>query len=289
MAQGKFWCFTSFDLEINYEAWGADYLIYGIEECPETKKIHHQGYAEWPSNMRINALKKLHGSVHWEKRVGTAEQAIAYCEKDGRWCELGTRPMKKQGARSDIDAVRAMVIAGKGMKDIVEVCSGFQAMRFAEKLLEHREAKRNWKTEVIWLYGPTGTGKTKRAFEEAGPDAWISGKNLKWWQGYDAHEHVIVDDFRGDFCTFHELLRILDRYPYTVEVKGGSRQLLAKKIWITCPWHPSDVYNKGDEEVGQLLRRIDRIINLPKIPGMGPGMEVGGNTTTESSPTREVL
>lgn len=261
--QGKYWCFTNFDLSVDYTTWGVQYLIYGVEKCPETQLIHHQGYAEWPSNKRISALKKIHGKIHWEKRQGNATQAINYCMKDNEYTEIGERPITNQGKRSDIDEVKRLVNEGKGMKDIVDVCAGFQAIRFAEKLLEHKEKKREWKTEVNWYYGPTGTGKTRRAYEEAGPDAWISGKNLRWWQGYDAHEHVIIDDFRGDFCTFHELLRILDRYPYTIEHKGGARQLLAKKIWITSPYHPTDVYGKGDEEVKQLLRRIENIINFP--------------------------
>jgi len=96
---------------------------------------------------------------------------------------------------------------------------------------------------------------------------WISGKNLKWWEGYDKHEDVIFDDFRNDFCTFHELLRILDRYPYKIECKGGSRELLAKRIFITCPFSPHDAYPSSCEDIQQLIRRITKIekFEIPEV------------------------
>lgn len=99
-------------------------------------------------------------------------------------------------------------------------------------------------------------------------DPWVSGKDLKWWNGYDGEEEVIFDEFRGDSCKFSELLRILDRYPYTVEVKGGFRQLLAKKIVITSCYAPETVYKKNEEDIKQLMRRIDKVVcTSTGVPG----------------------
>lgn len=274
--QGKNWCFTNYVLDTDYESWqglGAVYVCWGVEKCPTTDKVHHQGYVEWVKNVSLGKtdrsfLKKLGNTIHWEKRKGTADQAIKYCEKEGDFHEFGVRPSKEQGKRTDLDTVKEMIKQGAPMAKIVDECSSYQGIRMAEKLKEYTEVKRNWKPEVYWYYGPTGCGKTKRAVEEAGEDYWMSGRDLRWWQGYDGHEHVVIDDFRGDFCKLHELLRILDRYPYTVEVKGGSRQLLARKIWITCPVKPEEVY-KSTEDIGQLLRRITKVENLDPVEVIG--------------------
>jgi len=270
--EGKFWTFTDFELMKDYSFLGASYVIYGVETCPDTGKTHHQGYCEFETNRKFNRLKKLAEKFHWEKRRGTAEQAADYCKKDGEYFEFGTMKITKQGKRSDLDEVRALIKDGKGMKDIVEVATSYQSIRMAECYLKHNEKQRDWIPEVHWLWGPTGAGKTRRAVELAGTDFWISGRNLKWWEGYDAHENVIIDDFRKDFCTFHELLRILDRYPYRLEVKGSSRQLLAKKIFITSCFPPDKVYDTR-EDIAQLLRRVTFIYE------MRPEMEVVGNTT----------
>jgi len=78
----------------------------------------------------------------------------------------------------------------------------------------------------------------------------------------------LFDDFRGDFCTFHYLLRVLDRYPMRVEVKGSSREFNSKRIYITSCYPPTEIYNKSDEDVKQLIRRIDEIIFLSPRNGI---------------------
>lgn len=273
MAEGKYWCFTDFNLHTNYDSLDAAYCLYGVETCPETNKQHHQGYVEFSTNRKLNRLKKFDDQIHWEKRHGNQAQAIDYCKKEGDWTETGTAKECRQGNRKDIHEIRHIIKNGGAMKDVLDVATSLQSIRMAEIQLKYLEKKRDWKPEVFWYWGETGSGKTRRAVSEAGVDHYMSSRNLKWWEGYDADDNVIIDDFRKDFCTFHELLRILDRYPFRVEVKGSSRQLLAKKIWITSCFHPADVYETR-EDIGQLLRRIDLILKIE----MRPEMEVGGNT-----------
>ena len=80
----------------------------------------------------------------------------------------------------------------------------------------------------------------------------------RWWDGYDAHENVIIDDMRKDFCKFHELLRYLHEHPFHVETKGGTRQFLARNIVITSCYSPDQLFETR-EDINQLLRRIDEI------------------------------
>lgn len=112
-------------------------------------------------------------------------------------------------------------------------------------------------TVVFW--GPTGTGKSRRAWEEATFDAYPKGPTNIWWCGYRGQENVVIDEFRGQIGISH-MLRWLDRYPVVVEVKGSSVVLQAKKIWITSNLHPKDWYPELDEETYKaLLRRLNII------------------------------
>ena len=80
----------------------------------------------------------------------------------------------------------------------------------------------------------------------------------KWFEGYDGHKKVLIDDMRKDFMKFHELLRLLDRYPMRVEQKGTSRQFVANHIIITSAYNPAMLFETR-EDIHQLLRRIDNI------------------------------
>ena len=161
------------------------------------------------------------------------------------------------GKRTDLDNVRELIKEGKGMKDVVMVATSYQSVKMAECILKYHEKKRDWKPKVYWFYGGAGTGKSKLAYEMF-PSAYTAMATAKWWDGYDAHEDIIIDDMRKDFCKFHELLRILDRFPVQLETKGGTRQLLARNIVITSCYSPEQLFETR-EDLKQLTRRIDEI------------------------------
>ena len=133
------------------------------------------------------------------------------------------------------------------------------------------------KLSRIWIYGPGGSGKTRTAYAYTGAyrtykcDLFSKG----WFDGYDNHEAVILDDFNPDCTdkeTFKLLLSILDRYPLRVNVKGSSVNWNPTMVIITSqrpPWEyygdpmtfreRPEVWHK-DEELRQLMRRIDLVV-----------------------------
>jgi hypothetical protein len=62
---------------------------------------------------------------------------------------------------------------------------------------------------------------------------------------------------------YDELLRITDRYPHRVEIKGGFRAFLSREIYITSN-EPIEKWYKGEwyteERISALRRRIDENI-----------------------------
>lgn len=260
----KFWCFTlnnyNTEDEETIKNSGFKYLVYGREVGGETNTPHLQGYIEFESRKRMSTLKKLHKGIHWETRKGTAEQAAAYCKKEGNVVELGTISDNKQGERNDIEKIKKACRLGLSMRDIMDFCAP-KNLRYAEKCLQLFEPGRNAKPHVLWLYGPTGTGKSKKAHEMfAEKDFYRKAKGTKWWDGYDRHKHVIIDDFRDSWWSLTEMLDLLDRYDTRVEYKGGTRQFVAEHIIVTSAFHPKDCYKGTGDKIDQLLRRIDEII-----------------------------
>jgi len=252
----KFW-------EDLHESFGLMWTHVGAdEECPTTGKHHYHVTLYFFSAKTLTAVVKKVKPRHVDVARGTVDDCERYATEDGKkTLELGQRP--QQGSRNDLKRIHECIEGGESIKSLVKRgrVNNAQQLHYAQQLLPLFQPKRDWKPVVKWFWGPTETGKSATAYAEAGDnrdEIWESGRNLKWWQGYHGQPKVIIEDFRGDFCTFHELLRILDRYPYTVEVKNGSSQLLAREIWITSPFPPDRVYLTR-EDIGQLLRRIDEI------------------------------
>ena len=51
-------------------------------------------------------------------------------------------------------------------------------------------------------------------------------------------------------------------YPRHVEVKGGYKWLCGKNIFISSNRHANDAYNLPDEDIKQILRGLDYIIEF---------------------------
>lgn len=230
-------------------------------EKAATGRLHVQAYIRFKVAVAVSRVRALVSPGHVELCGGDEAANIAYCSKQETRVlgpfEFGERA--RAGKRNDLIFARECVEKGHGMRAIIKEVTSYQAMKAAQLMLVYLEPPRDFKPEVRWYYGSTGSGKTKTAVEEF-PGAYMSQRDGKWFDGYDAHEVVILDDFRKSFCAFDVLLRMIDRYGFRIECKGGSRQFLARVIIFTCPWHPEVLYeNHPDEAVGQLMRRIDML------------------------------
>lgn len=240
------------------------YFIIGREVAPETGTPHLQGYLELSKQLSLSALKKIIPRAHIEKRRGTQKQAIDYCKKDNDFVEHGVK--KSQGKRNDLKAVKDLVwTEGANMYSVIDMATSYQQLRSAELMMKYRPAKKKYYPKTIyWFHGSTGKGKTKMAIDCCPDNSyWMSTENLKWFDGYSGQTHVIIDDFRRDFTTFHFLLRLFDVYPLKVPIKGGFVDWEPTHIFITCPQGPYVLYNnRTDEDIAQLTRRITEVFDF---------------------------
>lgn len=252
-----------------------EYIVFQ-EETGESGTPHLQGYCYARNPKSLEAWKKFFGSAsginpHIIFAKGTAAENRRYCTKPE--CRIpGTSPrehgtMPSQGKRNDLGAVMQSVHEGVPLREILERHPD-EFIKFSRGIQVARlltASPRRHKSEVFWLYGPTGTGKS-RVVADVAPDAYWKNPTTKWWDGYDQHEDVIIDDYRRDFCTFADLLRLLDRYPLCLESKGGSFNFVAKRIFITTPRSPRDTWNnRTEEDLDQLLRRIEHVYSYMGI------------------------
>jgi len=242
----------------------ATYKIAAPEVCPTTGKEHWQSCVIFPTQRTF--FKKGSKFGHIEKAEGTPREMVGYCKKGDRGKpydqyadephenEIGKVP-SGQGKRNDIQMVKDVVKETAKMSEVMEVATSYQSAKFGELYLKYNEPARGYKSrEVFWYWGATGTGKTHKARAEAGDDYFIP-TTYKWWDAYDGQKSVILDDIRGDFCKYHEILKLTGELPFRVETKGGSRQAVYDKIFITSAYPPEELW-LTIEDKAQLLDRI---------------------------------
>lgn len=287
MSRHRNWCFTWNNppedaLEQLKAFKGLRYFLFCKEIAPTTGTPHLQGFIILGDACTFTSLKARNPNVsHWEKMLGKPIDSTIYCTKEAKddsdVYEYGDPPAPS-GSRTDIQIVKQIITnqpaegAAITMRSISAQVTSYQAIRHAELLFKYHEKPRTWKPYVIWYYGSTGTGKSRTAYEIT-DDPYTCMSTNRWFEGYDAHDDIIIDDMRKDFARFSELLRLLDRYAVRVETKGGSRQFLGKRIIITSCYSPEEMFrNRVDEDIGQLVRRIDEIIFLgDDIPNQDAG------------------
>ena len=260
------WCFTDFNLTNHQHYLGeieCKYIIVGKEICPDTKKEHLQGFIIFKSVATFRqARRRLPDKVHLELANGTPYQASNYCKKEGDFIEKGIPP-RQQGARTDIDKTKTIIKESHRVRDVLDHVFNFQCVRTAEIYLKYKEPSRPIAPiKVVWLWGASGTGKTSYVYKKHDTEEVFQPTTHKWWEGYDGHKIVLIDDFRTDYCSFVDLLKLLDIYPFRVETKGGSRQVMFDTIYITSPHHPNSLYSNNGEELLQLERRVTEFIHV---------------------------
>lgn len=224
------------------------------------------GFINFKTKRMFGAIKRIVGdSAHIESAKGSDIQNKEYCQKGNDFWEFGEP--SKQGERTDLKEVVETIKESRKLGDIVAKHpeTYIRYHRGIEKLfgILGNIEKRNWKTIVYLYWGNTGLGKSRTVFEkETGPI--YTKPRGDWWDGYKGEETVLIDDFYG-WIKHDEMLRLMDRYPMQVPIKGGFREFVARKLYITSnkPWR--EFYNPDwftGERLNAFDRRLDFIFNF---------------------------
>lgn len=219
------------------------------------------GYRHWQlivnfnRAVRLGAVKSVFGRYcHAEPTRSKAADAYVWKEEtsvEGTRFEFGRKRVNR-GDSKDWDAIKDACKHGR-LDDIpadVFVRCYNAIKRISVDNLKPVAVERN----VFVFWGATGVGKSRRAWDEAGLEAYPKDPRSKFWDGYQNQRNVVIDEFRGGIDISH-VLRWFDRYPVIVEVKGSSTVLAATSIWITSNLHPRMWYGELDAATFSALER----------------------------------
>lgn len=274
------WCFT---IHIDEDRlWqvptfpDTSFVVFQLEQCPTTLRVHFQGYCHLPDLTTLKNVKRFLNCewAHLEPARGTPADNIAYCTKTdsavpNSQFQHGNPPTP--GVRNDLTRFVTEVLSTgfdsskpDHMSQLLLRPSGVRA------LLQHLPPARLATDPllVFVLWGPSGTGKSRYARDLSA----ATGQRLHvflpprgghlWFDGYDNQPIALLDEFASVAgpapLALDYMLQLTDRYYLRAESKGTSTTFAPRYLFITSNRHPDDWYHGRDP---RLHRRITLTIN----------------------------
>ncbi|AYP28913.1 MAG: putative viral replication protein [Circoviridae sp.] len=246
-----------------------DYIKIGVHQLEQGEfgTPHYQGYIECKHSVRLEQLKRWLPTAHWEKRKGSRLECLSYVTKESSRIEdtvyFGISDIEvaqilengtKRSQQENLKEIQKKILDGASDGEIAD--DFFDIWVKYYKAFSHyrmlKTPKRDWSVETIVIQGATGVGKSRMCMDDF-PSAYWKQRS-QWWDGYSGEETIIIDEFYG-WLPFDTLLRLCDRYPLLLEVKGGQVQCLAKRVIITTNALPHNWY-KSNCYFASFVRRV---------------------------------
>lgn len=230
------------------------YLLHETDEAKKSDKFHYKDSNVIASFDFSKRMKKIRKGISTNKKIDInalidnyANNLISFQELEK---EIGITELAKRKRLIDqIDTIKEQHEHDVWMK------------KFKGK-----------KMKALWLYGPSGVGKTVYAEQLFKDKKYvILGSSRDYFQPYHGEHFIILNDLRPNDFHYSDLLRILD--PYQHDKAAPSRYhdkiLSAQEIIITTPYSPEEFYKSTNivdlriDTYDQLARRIQAIKITP--------------------------
>lgn len=192
--------------------------------------------------------------------------------------EHGT--MTKERQRSDLAEIAEKVAKGVPIAKIAEESPATYVRNYRglAALADIATKPRDWVTEVHIRWGEANVGKT-RYVHDCYDDVYVKSDPL-WWSGYHGQETVLIDDvvwpdassknWKLDEMPRRQVLEVFDRYPCQVAIKGGNVKFVAKRIFLTSNFDPTEFL----ESDPAIKRRITSVLHVVPQSGSTDGQVI---------------
>ncbi len=248
---------------------------------------HTHVYVVFSSGVRFSTLLKHFEGAHFEMCKGNSQQNRDYVFKEGKYkgtekeetriegtqFEWGEMPVERQGCRNDLSDVLDMIQSGFSDYDIIlqqpDMMLNLSNIAQTRQIIQTEKFKNTFrKLEVVYIWGSTGTGKTRHVMEKYGYENVYRITNYK--NPFDAYKNqdvILFDEFRSNSCRIPlgDMLKYLDGYPCDLPSRYADKHACFTKVYFTTniplDKQYEDIQREEMESYRAFLRRIHKIIH----------------------------
>lgn len=253
------------------------------DEIGEQGTYHTHVYIALSNATRFSSLKKKFNGAHFELANGTSAENRDYIFKVGKWLhstkgetnlrdtheEEGELPLERQGARNDLVDLYDMIKKGMSNFEIMEENPSYllniDKIERVRQIVREEKYKNDFRSlDVTYVFGSTGTGKTRDIMERYGyENVFRVTDYIHPFDGYKGQEVIVFEEFRSSL-KIQDILNYLDGYPlelpcrYVNKIACYLRVYLVTNIPLEAQY--STVQVESPETWKAFLRRINKVL-----------------------------
>lgn len=274
-----------------------DYYCMADEIGLETQTPHTHIFVVLRNSTRFSRMKRLFSEAHIEAAKGTIQENRAYVQKSGKWAndpkadtkvpgtfeESGEPPPEEpgQGARTDIAEIYRQIDEGMTNAEIMaanpDSAKYISLMdRVRQEVLADR-FKNQWRDlTVTYLFGKTGSGKTRSIMEKFGYENVFRATNYQNpFDTYKGQDVIIFEEFRSSL-PLADMLKYLEGYPVMLPCRYADKVACYTQVFLISNIPLEDQYpNIQHEEKESWLALLRRIGKVVEYQATGPPIDHG--------------
>lgn len=246
--------------------------------------FHTHVYMVASSAIRATTVHNRFTGAHRDIAKGTSQQNRDYVFKEGKWKdsekgttnhretheEWGEMPIERQGARNDLADLYDMIKQGVSTYEILEQSPQYimqidKIERVRQVVLEEKN-KDQWRTlDVTYIWGLTGTGKTRSVMEKYGYSKVFRITDYEHpFDGYKGQDVIVFDEFRSSL-QLNAMLDYLDGYPVELRARYTNKQACYTKVFIISNIDLREQYFNIQREERKSWDAFVRRINIVQV------------------------
>lgn len=252
------------------------------DEIGESNTYHTHLYLQGRGGINFSTIQKRFAGSHIEMAKGTAQQNREYVSKTGKWetdkkketCvdgtfeEWGEMPVERQGGRNDLADIYSMIKQGMTnfqiMEQVPDIMLQLDKLEAARQAIRDEEYADKWRDlHVEYIYGVTGTGKTRSVMEQYGyRNVYRVTDYSHPFDGYMGQDVIMFEEFRSSL-SLGDMLKYLDGYPVVLPCRYTNRQACFTKVYLVTNIPIGEQYkniqSEKCEDFYAFLRRISLV------------------------------